>query len=108
MSAPASAPYYALVGLIENELELARQARYEDLAEAAAIRAEFAKTLPDTPPAAAREPLQRAMQLHQELTSEALRGHEALLTAVSEIGRASRAAHGYTPLRAREHLSTSA
>jgi hypothetical protein len=102
MSSPDAAPYEALVQLIEHELELAREARYDDLADAALLRAEYVKTLPGAPPAEAREPLERAMQLHHLLVSEALRGRDSLLKGAAEVQRATRAARGYAPPRLRE------
>jgi hypothetical protein len=108
MSAPDAAPYEKLAQLIEHELDLAREARYEDLADAAAARVSFTRTLPETPPAAAREPLQRALRLHRELERETARGRDALLTGARELDRATRAARGYAPPRRREHLSASA
>jgi hypothetical protein len=108
MSTADAAPYEKLAQLIEHELDLARAARYDDLAEAAVARAEFTKALPKTPPAAAREPLQRAMQLHRELERETARGRDALLKGARELDRATRAARGYAPPRRREHLSASA
>jgi hypothetical protein len=108
MSSPGAAPYEALVGLIEHELELAREARYGELADAAQLRAEFVGTLPDAPSAEAREPLQRALRLHQLLVSEALRGRDSLVEDAAHIERATRTARGYAPPRLREHLSASA
>lgn len=108
MSPAQSAPYEALVEMIDRELELAREARFDELAQATATRAEFVKTLPGVPPEAAREPLRRALELQNQLMSETLQAREALMGAVSEVERAGRAARGYAPPRAHEHLSTSA
>jgi hypothetical protein len=108
MSSAESAPYDELVALIESELALARDARYEELARCAATRAEFVKRLPATPPAAARESLQRALALQQQLSDEAQRGRQALLAAASELERAGRAARGYAPPRPPENLSANA
>jgi hypothetical protein len=108
MSAPESAPYEALTELIEHELQLAGEGRFAELAESAEVRAELIKTLPVTPPACARDALERATALQQRLRIEVLRGREAVLAALSDVERAKRAARGYAPPRLRSGLSTSA
>jgi hypothetical protein len=108
MSESEAAPYEALTELIEHELELAGAGRFEELAEATIARIQLAGTLPHTPPASAREPLERADILQQRLKIEVLRGREAVLAALADVERAKRAARGYAPPRLRSHLSTSA
>jgi hypothetical protein len=99
MSASALAPYEAMLELIERELQLAGEARYDELAEVTAARAALAESLPEQPPQAAREPLERASLMQQRLTIELLRGREALMLALREVQHAQRAAHGYKPHR---------
>ena len=108
MSASDAAPYEALIELIEHELQLAGEGRFDELAEAGAVRAAMAGTLPETPPASAREPLERANLLQERLTIEVLRGREAVLAALVDVERAKRTARGYAPPRRREQISASA
>jgi hypothetical protein len=108
VSVPEAAPYELLLELIERELQLAGEGRFDELTHAAEARAAHAASLPATPPAAAREALERAVLMQQRLTIEVLRGREAMVGALREIERAKRAANGYAPPRRRERLSASA
>ena len=108
MSAPEAAPYELLLELIERELQLAGEGRFDELARASEARVAHAASLPTTPPAAARDALERAVLMQKRLTIEVLRGREAMVGALGEIERAKRAANGYAPPRRRERLSTSA
>jgi hypothetical protein len=96
-----AAPYEALLELIERELQLAGEGRFDELLKVAGARAALAATLPETPPAGARETLERAWLTQQRLTIELSRGREALLVELSKLERAQRAAHGYAPPRLR-------
>jgi hypothetical protein len=108
MSAPASTPYDALVEMIERELELAGQGRFDDLAELAASREAFRASLPATPPASARAALERANLMQQRLEIELLRGREAVLLELAEIERGRRMARGYGPRPQAPRVSASA
>ncbi len=108
MSSLERAPYEILVELLEQELKLVREGQFEQLDRAVAARIEYTAWLPATPPASAQEPLQRALQLHQQLIAETEGTRESLLAEVSEVQRATRAARGYAPHRQTEHLSASA
>jgi hypothetical protein len=108
VSVSETAPYELLLELIERELQLAGEGRFDELAQVAAVRVAHAATLPATPPATARDALERAVLMQKRLEIEALRGRETLVGALREIERAKRAAHGYAPRRRRERLSTSA
>ncbi len=99
MSALASTPYDALLELIERELELAGEGRFEELARVSQASAALVASLPETPPASAREPLERAALIQRRLTIELLRGRETVLLALAEIERGRRAARGYAPPR---------
>jgi hypothetical protein len=108
MSSPASVPYEKLLELIEHELQLAGEGRFEELEHALATRAVHVDSLPVTPPASARTALELAGVLQQRLTIEVLRGREALLLALADVERGKRVARGYAPPRQRERLSASA
>jgi hypothetical protein len=108
MSPPAAAPYEKLLELIEHELQLAGEGRFEELEQAAATRVAHVDTLPATPPVSARSALERAVLMQQRLTIEVLRGREALLLAVAAVERGKRAASGYAPPRRHDRVSASA
>jgi len=108
MSSAAAAPYEALLEMIEHELQLAGEGRFQELSRAAEARSAYVSTLPATPPASARDALVHAELIHKRLAIEVLRGREVLLLALGEVERAKRAARGYAPPRRRERLSTSA
>jgi hypothetical protein len=106
VTVPESAPYEALLELIERELQLAGEGRFDELVKVAGARAALAETLPEIPPASARETLERAWLTQQRLTIELTRGREALLIELSKLERAQRAAHGYAPVRRRSSRVT--
>ena len=108
MSSSGPAPYEILVELLEHELMLVREGRFEQLELAVAARTEYTNWLPATPPQSARESLERASQLHQQLLAETERSRKSLLAEGSELHRAIRAARGYAPRRRTENLSASA
>ncbi len=88
-------PYMAILELAEQELQLARDGRIEDLRSLAPQWDALTAELPEQPPIAARGPLERAAALH-ERTSAALQClREGLLCDLRTTARASRAAHGY-------------
>ena len=79
MSSFERAPYEILVELLELELKLVREGQFEQLDRAVAARVEYTAWLPATPPASAQEPLQRALQLQQQLIAETEGSREPLL-----------------------------
>jgi hypothetical protein len=91
--------YEQLVELIGRELELAGQARFDELSQVSAARAALIAQLPDVPPAAAGPALARAEVMHKRLTVELLRGREALLLELARVEHGLRAARGYAPPR---------
>ena len=93
-----AAPYEALVGMIEHELELATEGRIAELAVANEARAQLMAQLPDIPPPAAAPALVRAELMNARLTIELQRRREALLRAISELEHVRRATRGYAPV----------
>jgi hypothetical protein len=108
VSSADAAPYEALVELIQHELQLAGEGRFDELARAAEARAAYVSSLPATPPAAARPALEHAALMQKRLTIELLRGRESLVLSLGELERVKRAARGYAPPRRHERVSTSA
>ncbi len=108
MSAPVADPYEHLLALISDELRLAGEGRFEELAQANATRTQLIATLPATPPASARETLQRAALMQERLNIELARGKEALLAALRELQLAQRTARGYAPPPRGPRISASA
>lgn len=96
---PDVAAYERLAELLERELQLAGERRFDELADVAGERAELQRALPATPPPAAREALERCSRLHKRVEIELLRVRDALMTELDQVGRAQRAAHGYAPPR---------
>ncbi len=101
MSASQIAPYQTLAGMIERELELVGDGRFDELERLQAAREALVATLPATPPACARAALERCALMQQRVTIEALRRREAVLLALAKVERARRAARGYAPARTR-------
>ncbi len=88
-------PYAALVALSERQLELAREARVQELRELSVEWRRLSAGLPARPPACARAALERASALHAETRLTLLALRETTLGALRAAARASRAAHGY-------------
>jgi hypothetical protein len=88
-------PYAAILELAEQELELARAGRIEDLRSLAPRWDELTAGLPPQPPASARGPLARAAALHERTNAALMCLREALLYDLRTTARAGRAAHGY-------------
>lgn len=99
MSEQAAEPYEALASLIERQLQLVGERRFDELRTLDLIREELLEALPDAPPAAARHSLERCSQLHKRVEIELLRVREMLLLELGQVQRAQRAAHGYAPVR---------
>ena len=99
MTDPATEPYEALASLIERQLQMVGERRFDELHTLDLIRDELLDALPDTPPAGARQALERCSKLHKRVEIELLRVREMLLLELSHVQRAQRAAHGYAPVR---------
>ena len=94
-----AAPYERLADLIECELQLVGERRFDDLQEVTRLRLGLQDSLPAAPPAQAREALERCALLHKRVEIELLRVRETLLLELAQVGRAQRAAAGYAPRR---------
>jgi hypothetical protein len=108
MSTSETAPYETLAGLIERELELIGESRLQELAQLKLTRTELLQSMPATPPAAAREVLERCVLLQQRVRIEILRVREAVLLELVQLDRVRRTAEGYAPRRTRPRISASA
>ena len=60
---------------------------------------ELQRSLPDTPPEAARATLERCRQLQKRVEIELLRVREVLLLELGRVRQAQRTADGYAPVR---------
>ena len=92
-------PYEALASLIERQLQLVGERRFDELRTLDLVRDALLDELPETPPAAATDALERCSRLHKRVEIELLRVREMLLLELSQVQRAQRAAHGYAPRR---------
>ncbi|MGH2873201.1 MAG: hypothetical protein ACRDL5_12160 [Solirubrobacteraceae bacterium] len=97
--AGATAGYELLATLIERELQLAGERRFDELAGVSRERLALQDSLPQAPPREALELLERCARLHKRVEIELLRVREALLLELAQVGRAQRAATGYAPVR---------
>lgn len=101
--------YERLAALIERELQLVGERRFDELEAVARARAQLQASLPAAPPRGAREALERCAWLHKRVEIELVRVREALLVELEQLGRAQRAAHGYAPpRRSGRRIATSA
>jgi hypothetical protein len=108
-SDPDAAPYEALARMVERELELIGEGRFDELGQIKAERDALIDTLPATPPACARPALQRAALMHKRLEIEITRRREALVLEFANTERVRRTANGYAPpRRQRVHVQTTA
>jgi hypothetical protein len=94
-------PYAAILVLAEQELQLARDGRIEDLRSLGPRWEELTANLPLPPPPHARGPLERATALHERTTATLMCLREAMLCDMRTAARASRTAHGYARQGAR-------
>ena len=97
MSAKATEPYEALAALIERELQLVSQRSFDEFHALEEVRAELQRSLPATPPEAARATLERCRQLQKRVEIELLRVREVLLLELGRVRQGQRTADGYAP-----------
>jgi hypothetical protein len=100
MAETPAQPYEHLVTLIERELALVGERRFDELLSVRGARAELQSSLPVTPPAEARGELERCALLHRRVEIELRRVRELVLLELADVHRAQRAAQGYAPSRA--------
>lgn len=106
---PSLAPYEAICEHAELELELAGRGELDSLVALGARWQELAASLPERPPAAAAELLERAQLIHQRTHIELVRMRDALLAQASTAARARRTADGYAgQVRARPRVDRTA
>jgi hypothetical protein len=89
------APYAALVRLAEFSLRLAREQRYDEIAQLEQQRAQIVRELPAKPPHDARELLARALQLQRRMSTDLISRREQVVLALRRIELSKRAARGY-------------
>jgi hypothetical protein len=104
MSSESVEPYEALAALIERELQLVSMRSFDELQTLKEVRAELQRTMPATPPEAARATLERCRQLQKRVEIELLRVREVLLLELGRVRHAQRAADGYAPVQRRTSL----
>jgi hypothetical protein len=92
-------PYQQLSALIELELQLVAERRFDELLALKRRRAELQASLPAIPPATAGPELERCALLHKRVEIELLRVREAVLEELAGVRHAQRAAEGYAPVR---------
>jgi hypothetical protein len=91
--------YERLASLIELELQLVSERRFDELQRVSRARVMLQDSLPGTPPQQARDALERCALLCKRVEIELLRVREALLLELAQVARAQRAAAGYAPAR---------
>jgi hypothetical protein len=99
MSDELDDPYQRLASLIEHELQLVAERRFDELLALKEARTELQASLPATPPVTARPELERCALLHKRVEIELLRVREAILQELTVVRQAQRAADGYAPVR---------
>lgn len=99
MNEDVTRPYEQLAALIELELQLVAERRFDELLTLKQTRAELQSSLPATPPGSARPALERCMLLHKRVEIELLRVREGVLLELEQVRQARRAAQGYAPVR---------
>lgn len=99
MSPQTAEPYEALASLIERQLQLVGERRFDELENLDRVVAELRAALPQTAPASARPALERAAKLNKRVEIEIQRVREALLLELGQVHQALRAADGYAPKR---------
>ena len=105
---PSLRAYERLHAHAERELELAGGGDIESLLALGAHWDALIADLPEQPPRAAAQLLERARLIHERTRVELLRLRDALLTDLAHAGRARRTADGYAgQLRRRRRLDRS-
>lgn len=109
MNASLTQRYERLGALIERQLQLVGEGRWDELEELAMRRDELVATLPAVPDAEARPMLERCALLNRRVRIELLRAQDGVLVGLAQVQRGQQAAHGYAPARIRApQISTSA
>ncbi len=108
MTPPEAAPYETLARIFERELEVLGAGRLGELDALDAERESLIASLPDTPPASARDALERAALMHKRVTIEIIRRREAIVLELAQLERARRTARGYAPPRPESGFGMSA
>jgi hypothetical protein len=99
MSERADDWYGQLAALIERELQLVAERRFDELPALTQARADLQASLPATPPMTAGRELERCALLHRRVEIELRRVREAILRELAGVRQAQRAADGYAPMR---------
>lgn len=99
MTAADPQPYEELAALIERELELVHDRRFDELLALKRTRTELQAALPAVPSPGARPALERCMRLHKRLEIEFVRVRETILMELDQVRLGQRTARGYAPMR---------
>lgn len=91
------AAYEELVRFAEQELELARAGRLEEVSELQARRAAHVELLPSSPPAEARAALECAAALQRETTVVLATAAREAVESLRRVDRGRAAARSYAP-----------
>jgi hypothetical protein len=92
--------YEALEAVIRRELELVATRDFERLPAIKRERAAIVKLIaPVTPPAEARDALERCLALQGQIAAELSRVRSAIVRDLARVRQAHRAAAGYAPVR---------
>ncbi len=92
--------------MIERELELVSQRRFEELQEAVQRRGVFLATLAVPCPVVARPMFERARQLHELLVGETRGCSEGLAESLAKLRAMGRAAKRYAGPRRHRYSAT--
>jgi hypothetical protein len=101
MTTAQAAPYETLARIVERELELIGEGRFDEFQALSAERAALVATLPASPPACARPALERAALLQRRVAIEIMRQREAMVLELAKLEQVRRTAEGYAPPRPR-------
>ena len=99
MSTAATGAYETLASILERELTLVAERKFDQLEDLKTLRAELLRSLPDVPPAEAAATLERCRKLSKRVEIELLRVREAMLLELGHVRHAQRTADGYAPSR---------
>jgi hypothetical protein len=92
-----SDPYAELAALAERELELVSAGAYDGLPALQAERDALVASLPESPPAAARDSLERAARLQQQVSAALSAAIGDVGGEIERVGRGRTAVRGYAP-----------